>query len=74
MNDWKKDRVAKEDLIDSIYLAVLGLHCCTGFSLVAGSRSYSLVVVCRFLIAVASLVVEHRIQGLQTSVVVVPGL
>ena len=66
--------MAKEDLTDSIYLAVLGLHCCTSFSLVAGSRSYSPVVVYRFLIAVAFLVVKHRIQGLRTSEVVVPGL
>ena len=37
---------------------MLGLHCCSGFSLVAVSRSYSLAAVCRLLIAVASLV-EH---------------
>ena len=30
-----------------------------GLSLVAESRGYSLVVVCRLLIAVASLVLEH---------------
>ena len=40
-------------------LAVLGLHCCVGFSLVAASGGYSLVVVRRLLVAVASLVVEH---------------
>ena len=38
-------------------LAVLGLCCCTGCSV---------VVVCRLLIAVASLVAEHRLQGTQT--------
>ena len=42
-----------------LFLAVLGLHCCSGFSLVAVSRGYSLVVVCRHLIAVESLV-EYR--------------
>ena len=50
----------------SFFLAV-GLLCCEGFSLVA-VRSYSLVVVHRFLIAVGSLVAEHkggsRVHGL----------
>ena len=32
---------------------------CLGLSLVVASRGYSLVVVCRFLIAVASLVAEY---------------
>ena len=40
-------------------LAVLGLHCCAGFSLIAGSGDYSLVAVRGLLIVVASLVVEH---------------
>ena len=40
-----------------------------GFSLVAGSRGYSLVVVLRLLIAVASLVAEHWLQSPQASVV-----
>ena len=39
-----------------LFLAVLGLHCCTGFSLVEASGGYSLVVVRRLRIAVASLV------------------
>ena len=39
-----------------LFLAVLGLDCCTDFSLVALSRGYSLVVVCRLLVAVTSLV------------------
>ena len=42
-------------------LAVLGLCCCTGFSLAVEIRGYSLVVVYRLLIAVASLVVEHEV-------------
>ena len=37
----------------------LGLCCCTGFSLVVESGGLSLVVVCRLLVSVASLVVEH---------------
>ena len=53
-------------LIFKIYLvmAVLCLHCCEGSSLVVVSRGYSLVVVCRLLITVASLAVEHRVQAL----------
>ena len=42
-----------------LFMAVLGLHCCVGFSLVAARRNYSLVSVSRLLTAVASLVVEH---------------
>ena len=36
-----------------LFLAVLGLHCCTGFALVAERGGYSLAVVCRPLVAVA---------------------
>ena len=39
-----------------LFLAVLGLHCCTGFSLVAESWTHPLVVVYRLLAAVASVV------------------
>ena len=42
-----------------LFLAVLGLLCCRGFSLVSVSGGYSLVMVCRCLIAEASLVGEH---------------
>ena len=41
-----------------VSLAVLGLCCCLGFSLVVVSGGYALVLVCGFLIAVASLVAE----------------
>ena len=44
-----------------IYLAVLGLHCCMVFSLVALSGGYSLVAMHGILIGVASLVAEHRL-------------
>ena len=44
-----------------LFLPVLGLHCCAGFSLVAVSGGYCLVAVLRLLTAVASLVVEHRL-------------
>ena len=46
-----------------LFLAVLGLRCCTGFSLLAASRGSSLVVAQGLLIVVASLVVEHRLLG-----------
>ena len=43
---------------------MLGLCCCTDFSLVAESRGYSPVVVHRLLIVVASSVAVHRLQQL----------
>ena len=42
-----------------LFLAVLGLCCCTGFSLVASSGGYSLVSVHRLFILISVLVVEH---------------
>ena len=57
-----------------LFVAVLSLHCCTGFSLVAASMGYSLAEVLRLLIVVASLVAEHGLQSTQASVVVAPGL
>lgn len=57
-----------------LFLTVLGLRCCSGFSLVAASRGYSLVAVHRLLIEVASPVAENRLQGVRASVVVAPGL
>ena len=48
---------------------MLGLHGCVGFSLVAVSGGCSLDVVWGRLIAVASLVAEHLLQGGQASVV-----
>ena len=48
----------KKKIFTYLFLAMLGLHCCTNFSLVAVSRGYSLVVVHGLLISVASLVVE----------------
>ena len=54
-----------------LFLAVLDLRCCAGFSLAAASKAYSPVVVCGLLIAVTSLV-EHRLQGAGASVLQVP--
>ena len=42
-----------------LFLALLSLLCCVGFSLVVTSRISSLVAVLGLLIAVASLVEEH---------------
>ena len=48
------------------FFAVLGLRGYVGFSLFAESRGYSLAVVCRLLIAVASPFVEHRLSSCRT--------
>ena len=42
-----------------LFLAVLGLRCCMGFSLGGASGGCSLVAVRRLLIVVASLAAEH---------------
>ena len=55
-------------------LAVLGLCCCTGVSLVGSSKCYSLVAVCGLHVAVPSLSVEHGLWGKQASVVAAHGL
>ena len=47
---------------------MLGLCCCVGFSLVAESEGYSLVVACRLLIAISSHVAEYGLQGTKASV------
>ena len=54
-------------------MAVLGLCCCVGFSLVAVS-SFSLVLVCGLLTAVLSLAIEHGLWSTWTSVAMAPGL
>ena len=40
-------------------LAVLGIHCCSSFSLVVASGGHFLVAQCGFLIVVPSFAVEH---------------
>ena len=54
----------KESSIIYLILAVLGLHCRTGFSLLA---------MCSSLTEVAS-VVQHGLQALTAAVLVAPGL
>ena len=46
-----------------IVLAVLGLCCCSGFSLVVGSGGYSRVAVLERLIVGASLISEHGFRA-----------
>ena len=43
----------------NLFMAVLGLHCCLGFSLAVASEGYSPVAGSGFLIVVASLVAEY---------------
>ena len=51
----------KNNVFIYLSLVVLGLHCCRRFSLGAASGGSSLVAAHRLLIAVASLVAEHRL-------------
>ena len=53
-----------------LFMAVLSLHCCVGFSLVAVSWGCSLAAESGLLIAMASLAVERGLQGTWASVVV----
>ena len=45
----------------NLFLAVLGLRCCTQALSSCGERGLLFVAVCRLLIAVASLVAEHGV-------------
>ena len=49
----------KKYLIIYLILAVLGLHCCLGFSLVPESGRYCVVATHTLLTVAASLVAEH---------------
>ena len=57
-----------------LFLALLGLCCSMGFSLVVVSRDSFLVVVSSLLFAVASLFVEYRLLSTWASVVASPAL
>ena len=57
-----------------LFLAVLGLPCCAGSSLVVTSRGYSQVTGHGRLISVASLVAEHGLSGMRASVFAARGL
>ena len=56
ISDLNRDFVFLIIVLIYLFLAVLGLHCCVGFSLIAVSGSYSLDAVPGFLIVVASFV------------------
>ena len=60
-------------ILFTLIFAVLGLRCCTGFSLVVASRGYSLAAVCELLTVVASLLLS-KLSGRQASVVAAPRL
>ena len=53
---------------------MLGVHCCSDFSLVVAGGGYSPVGLCGLLTAVASLPAELRLQGAQASLVATHGL
>ena len=55
---WLHDLKKKKILFINLILAVLGLHCHTGLSLVTASWDYSLVALPKLLIEVTSLVAE----------------
>ena len=58
-----------------VVVVALGLCCCTRvFSVTVESGGYSPVVMHGLLIAVASSVAKHRLQGIQASVVAALGL
>ena len=50
-----------------LFLAVLSLHCCAGFSLVAMSQGYSLGVVCGFSLQGLLLLQSRGSRGLSLS-------
>lgn len=60
-------------LLISLFLAMLGLCCCSGSSLLVASRGCSLGAV-QGLIEMASLAVQRRLQGARASVVAACGL
>ena len=51
-----------------LFLAVLGLHCCVQAFSSCGEQGLHFIAVCRLLIAVSSLAVEHRLWGTQASI------
>ena len=64
----------KKIFFNSFILALLALHSCTWTFSSFREQGGSLVAVRGFLTAVASLAVEHRLQGAQASAVVGPRL
>ena len=52
-----------KNLFIHLFMAVLGLHCCTGLFLDAANEGSSLVAECGLLVTVAPPAVEHRLWG-----------
>ena len=72
--DLSKAQGWKYGFLNFIYLLLCWvLHCCLGFCLVEVNGA-TLPVVCKLLIAVASLVVGHELWAAQASAVVTRGL
>ena len=69
---YKADSFLKNNFM-YLFLAVLGLRCCTGFFLVAESWEHSLGAVQGLLNVVDCLVAEHSFQGMRISAVAVRG-
>ena len=69
----KRTLLSLKDLFIYLVLAVLGLFCCVGFSLVAESGDYSLAVVLG-LHLVSSLAAELKLEGTWVSGVAARGL
>ena len=53
-------------LLIYLILAITGIFAMRAFSLVAVSQGYSLVALCRLLLAIASLAAGHRLYGAWT--------
>ena len=70
--NFKQVTLKKNCLFIYLFLAMLGLHCCMDFSLVAASEAT--LVMHGLLTAVAFPVAEHRLYGTWASVVAIPGL
>ena len=71
---WRNDLI--EDFLKlSIYLWLCWVFVAVEvFSLVMASGGYSVIAGCRILIALASLIVGHRLQGVQTGIAADHGL
>ena len=61
-------------LFIDLFLAVLGVRCCAGFSLAVASRDYYVAEVLRLFIAVASPISDRRFWSTAASVVAAPRL
>ena len=69
-----KQQLDSSFLIIYLLLTVLGLRCCVGFSLAVASGVCSLVAGLGLLLAVAALIMEHQLWGVQASVLAASGL